>query len=234
MRVAIMQPYFFPYIGYFQLIKSADIFVIYDNIKYTKKGWINRNRILQNGVDTLISLPIKNGSDSLHVYEREVSADFDKKKFLNRIKGAYARAPHFSSTYALLEQIISYNDVNLFDFLNNSVTKLCAYLEIDTKIVKSSSIKIDHNLRSQDKVLALCSAVGAKIYINAIGGMELYSKEVFTSNNIELKFIKSNSINYKQFDHEFCPWLSIIDVMMFNDMEFIKASLINYELIEGI
>ncbi|AVC45854.1 wbqC-like family protein (plasmid) [Rhizobium leguminosarum bv. viciae] len=89
MKLAIMQPYFFPYIGYFQLIHAVDKFVVYDNIKYTKKGWINRNRILRNGEDYTFSLPIKAASDSLDICDRTLSTEFDRNKLVNQIQGAY-------------------------------------------------------------------------------------------------------------------------------------------------
>ncbi len=216
MRLAIMQPYFLPYIGYFQLIAAADIFVVYDNIKYTKKGWINRNRMLQNGKDVMFSLPLKSGSDSLDIGDRELAADFNRDKLLNQFKGAYRQAPYFERTFPLIEQIVRHKDANLFRFLLHSIVKTCGHLGITTKIRISSEIPIDHALKSQDKVLALCEAVGATTYVNAIGGMELYSKKAFLGKGVELKFIKSKPFEYAQFGNEFVPWLSIVDVMMFN------------------
>jgi hypothetical protein len=215
MKVAIMQPYFLPYIGYFQLIGAVDLFIVYDNIKYTKKGWINRNRMLQNGEDIVFSLPLKNDSDYLDVRERELSNDFRRDKLLNQIKGAYRRAPYFAQTFALIEQIVLHEEGNLFNFLHHSIAKTCAHLGIITKIRASSDVAIDHDLKSQDKVLALCSSVGASTYINPIGGMTLYSKKTFQENGIDLKFIQSEPFNYAQFGGEFIPWLSILDVLMF-------------------
>jgi hypothetical protein len=226
-----MQPYFFPYIGYFQLIQSIDVFVVYDNIKYTKKGWINRNRMLQNGKDVMFSLPLKSDSDSLDVCERELAADFNRDKLLNQFKGAYLRAPYFAQTFPLVEQIVRYADKNLFHFLHNSIVAVCKYLVIDTEIRVSSEIAIDHRLKNQDKVLVLCESFGASTYVNAIGGMELYSKETFREKGIELKFIKSKPFEYPQFGNEFVPWLSIIDVMMFNPKNRIVQILQEYELI---
>src|ERR1019366_7530880 len=107
-----MQPYFFPYIGYFQLIAAVDLFIVYDNIKYTKKGWINRNRMLQNGKDVMFSLPLKNGSDYLDVCERELAADFNRDKLLSQLSGVYRRAPYFAQTYPLIEEIVRYDDTN--------------------------------------------------------------------------------------------------------------------------
>ncbi|MHA2426861.1 MAG: WbqC family protein, partial [Candidatus Hermodarchaeia archaeon] len=225
MKLAIMQPYFFPYIGYFHLAHAADMFVVYDNIQYTKRGWINRNRILHNGTDTVISLPLKRDSDYLDVRDRVIAESFNRKKLLNRIRGAYNRAPHFKRTFSFVESIINYDDHNLFRFLLNSMVLTFQHLGIDTAVVTSSDVSIDHRLKSQDKVLAMCEAVDAQVYINAIGGIDLYSREAFSDRGIELKFVKSKLVEYKQFGQDFCPWLSIIDVMMFNDMDTIKEYL---------
>ena len=232
MRLAIMQPYFFPYIGYYQLIAAADLFIVYDNIKYTKKGWINRNRMLQNGRDVLFSLPLKSDSDSLDVCERELAANFNRDKLLNQFKEAYRRAPHFARTFPLVEQIVRYEDTNLFRFLHHSIIKTCEHLGIMTEIRISSDIAIDHDMKNQDKVLALCEAVSANTYVNASGGMELYSKETFREKGIDLKFIQSKPFEYAQFSNAFVPWLSIIDVMMFNPLDTIRTRIsTNYELI---
>ena len=231
MKVGIMQPYFFPYIGYFQLIKSVDIFIVYDNIKYTKKGWINRNRMLQNGKDLVFSLPLKSDSDQLNICDRRISENFDREKFLNQFKEAYRRAPYFGEAFSLIEEIMSYNNENLFYFLYNSIEKICNHLGIRTEIRISSDIAINHDLRNQDKVLALCSAVGATTYVNAIGGIELYSQEAFRDSGIVLSFIKSKPFEYPQLIDSFIPWLSIIDVMMFNSIDTIKKDLSEFNLI---
>jgi hypothetical protein len=227
-----MQPYFFPYIGYFQLIKSVDVFVVYDNIKYTKKGWINRNRMLQNGKGVMFSLPLKKDSDRLDICERELATDFNRDKLLNQFKQAYLRAPYFAHTFPFIEKIIRHAEANLFRFLHYSISKTCEHLGVMTEIRISSGVAIDHNLKKQDKILAMCEVVGANTYLNAIGGMELYSKEPFIEKGIELKFIKSKPFEYPQFGDEFVPWLSIIDVMMFNPPDFIRSCISNnYELI---
>ena len=231
LKVAIMQPYFLPYIGYFQLIAAVDMFIVYDNIKYTKKGWINRNRMLQNGKDVMFSLPLKGDSDYLDVCERELAADFNRDKLLNQFKAAYRRAPFFAQTFPLVEQIVRYGDANLFRFLHHSIARTCDHLDITTEIRISSGIAIDHDLKNQDKVLALCEAVGARTYVNAIGGVELYSKEAFREKGIELKFIQSKPFEYAQFGDAFVPWLSIIDVMMFNSMEVIQGQLTQFDLV---
>lgn len=232
MRVAIMQPYFFPYIGYYQLINAVDVFVIYDNIKYTKKGWINRNRMLQNGKDVMFSLPLKSGSDSLNVCERELALEFKRDKLLNQLREAYRRAPYFSQTDPLIEEVVRYGDSNLFRFLHYSIVRTCMHLGIPTEIKISSGIAIDHTLKSQDRVLALCTALGADYYLNPIGGTELYSKEAFCEKGIDLRFLQSEPFDYPQFGDMFLPWLSIVDVMMFNSLDTIRTCLLSdYKLI---
>jgi hypothetical protein len=233
MKIAIMQPYFMPYIGYFQLINSVDKFIIYDNIQYTKKGWINRNRILANEKDQLITLPIKKDSDYLNIIERELSEswDKDKSKMLNIIKASYNKAPYFQETFELISKCLNNPEANLFKFIYDSIVLINNHLKIKTPIVISSTIDADHTLKSQDKVLSLCKEQNADVYINSIGGVELYDKETFKQNNIKLNFIKSNPVQYTQFNNEFVPWLSIIDVMMFNSKEQIKEYLNNYTLI---
>lgn len=227
-----MQPYFFPYIGYFQLINAVDEFVIYDNIQFTKKGWINRNRILVNGKAAVISLPIKNGSDFLNISDRFLSETWpaDRKKLLNRIKESYRKAPFFEETYFTIEKCIMYENRNLFNYIFNSLQILLKYLNISTKIVISSSLVIDDELKNKEKVKAICLQRGADVYINPIGGLELYDKEDFRKSNIELKFHKTNEISYSQFTNEFVPHLSIIDVLMFNDINSVKSKLESYNL----
>jgi hypothetical protein len=232
MKLGIMQPYFFPYIGYFQLINAVDLFIVYDNIKYTKNGWINRNRMLQNGTDVMFSLPLHSGSDYLDVCERELAANFNRNKLLNQFKEAYRRAPYFEQSFPLIERIVRHEEKNLFRFLHHAIVNVCEHLGITTKIRISSDIAIDHALKNQDKVLAFCKAAGASTYVNAIGGMGLYSKETFQKNGITLKFIQSKPFEYAQFGNEFVPWLSIIDVMMFNPPDTIHTCIsANYDLI---
>jgi WbqC-like protein len=227
-----MQPYFLPYIGYWQLIQSVDVFVIYDNIKYTKKGWINRNRLLSNGTDVIFSLPLKKKSDSLDVVERELAADFNPGKLLNQVKGAYHHAPWFNKTFPVLEEILCYDERNLFRYVHHSIVSVCRYLGLNTMIKISSEIPVDHELKGQDKVLAICKALGADTYINAIGGRELYSNEVFKDHEIHLKFINSLPHEYAQMGEAFVPWLSIMDVLMFNPPDSVHQMICsNYELI---
>lgn len=224
MKIAIMQPYFLPYIGYFQLINAVDKFVVYDNIQFTKKGWINRNRILVNGKDEYFTLPLKRDSDYLNIDQRKLAETFpaERIKMLRKIHASYHKAPYFKTIFPLIEFIFNTQDDNLFSFIFHSLKSVCDHLEMKTEFIISSTVSIDHSLRSEEKVIAISKALNADRYINPVGGQELYSKENFRQKDIELNFIKSAPVNYRQFANEFIPWLSVIDVMMFNPPEKLR------------
>lgn len=225
-----MQPYIFPYIGYFQLISAVDEFVVYDNIKYTKRGWINRNRFLLNGQSENFSIPLEKASDYATVVQRKISEGFNPDKLINKFKGAYLKAPYYNETQNLLSDILYQSDRNLFNFTYNSLTKICRYLNITTKMTISSDVKVDHNLRSQDKVISICNAIKANTYVNPDGGRELYEFDAFQKNGIKLCFIQPSLTYYKQFNHPFVPSLSIIDILMFNSLDQTRNMLKDYSV----
>lgn len=233
MRIAIMQPYFLPYIGYFQLIKAVDQFVIYDNIEFTKKGWINRNRILVDKKADYFTIPLKKDSDFLKVNQRFLSDSFssEKIKILGRISHLYKKAPEFDLIYPMVAHVFNNSETNLFYFILNALREINTYLEIQTKITISSEIVIDHSLKSENKVIAICKALSATEYYNSIGGLELYSQSTFQENQLNLHFIKPNPIVYQQFQDEFIPWLSILDVLFFNSKEKVQEFLSQYTIL---
>jgi len=222
MRLAIMQPYFLPYIGYWQLIAAVDVFVVYDNIKYTKKGWINRNRFLVNGKEALFSLPLRKDSDFLDVNQRYLADSFDREDLIRRFREAYRKAPEFHAFMPFLEDLIRFSSNNLFDYILNSIYRICEFLGLKTKVIISSHIDCDHSLKSSDRVQAICKALCADTYINPIGGTELYSKESFAQKQIALQFLQPNLSEYPQCDNAFFPRLSIVDVAMFNTGERLR------------
>ncbi|MFT5444885.1 MAG: hypothetical protein ACI9DC_000045 [Gammaproteobacteria bacterium] len=232
MKLAIMQPYFLPYLGYFQLIVAANLFVVYDTINSTKKGWINRNRLLRDGRDAMFSLPLQGGPDQSHVCERHLAETFDRNKLINHFVTAYRRAPHFCETIELLESVVRYKNDNLFEFVHHAIGAVCGHLSITTPIRTASQMTIDHGLKSEQRVLALCEALGASTYINAIGGVHLSSANAFCEKGIDLKFIESGPFEYRQLGQPFVASLSIADAMMFNPIEAIREALDGgYELI---
>lgn len=232
MKIAIMQPYFCAYIGYYQLINSVDKFIICDNMQYTKKGWFNRNRILVNGTDRIFTIPLKKDSDHLNANLRYLAENAlrERMRILKQLQSLYKKAPFFSQNYPLIRRLFIQEIDNLFDFIHFSVVELCANLGIKTAIVLCSSLDINHELKAQDRIIEMCKFLKADSYINPIGGKELYDKESFNKEGIDLRFIKSKNIEYTQFDHKFVPWLSIIDILMFNEIKQVKSYLTEYEL----
>jgi len=234
MKLAIMQPYFFPYIGYFQLINTVDKFVIYDNIKYTKKGWINRNRYLLNDKDYLFSLPLKKDSDFLQIKDRYLADSYNqvKTKILAKIKEAYLKSPFFKTVFPLIAKCFNFEDKNLFNFIYYSIQKICEYINITTPLIISSSIKANHQLKSQDRVISICKALNADHYINSPGGKHLYDQNTFLSEGIELSFLQPIITPYNQGIQEFIPNLSILDILMWNSPEDVLKMVNQYTLVK--
>lgn len=233
MKLGIMQPYFLPYIGYWQLLNAVDKYVIYDDVNYIKGGWINRNRILINKEAKYFTIKLNGASSNKLINEIEVSTDkIYKKKMLKTVEEGYKKAPFFNIVFPIIEEIIENDEKNLAKYLKYSIEKICNYLEIKTELFMSSELEKDNSLKGKDKVINICKKLGATEYYNAIGGQELYSFEEFKDNGIELKFVKTEEIIYKQFNDEFIGNLSMLDILMFNSKEIIKEFLNNYNLIK--
>lgn len=230
MKMGIMQPYLFPYIGYWQLINAVDEFVVFDDVNYIKKGWINRNNILFNKQKKMITLPVEKSSQNKLINELYI-VESKKNEFLGLISNAYSKAPFFETVFPLLSEIIAYKENNLSLYITNSIKMICKYIDIQTSFSVSSEIEKDNKLKGEEKIIEICKKKDSTHYINLIGGQNLYKNENFIENNIELKFIKSFDVKYKQFNNEFEPNLSIIDIMMFNSSDEIKELLNKYELI---
>ena len=228
MKLAIMQPYFFPYIGYWQLINAVDSYVIYDDVAYIKGGWINRNNFLIGGEKKLYTIKLREARSGRPINEIELLDDFVKFKKMLPIN--YSRAPFLNAVMELISEITSFQSANLAGFLENSIRLISSYLNINTNIILSSSMKKNNALKGKNKVLHICELMGATKYYNAIGGVELYDKSEFSNKGIELMFLKANLQPYTQGKNEFTPGLSIIDVMMYNSIEVIQEMLDDYEL----
>lgn len=231
-KVGIMQPYFIPYIGYWQLLNAVDTYVIYDDVNYINRGWINRNRILVNGEPQYINIMLYGASQNKLINEIMI-CDKDRfwQKNLRTIEINYKKAPFYKETMELIERILDNSQRNLALFLTDQIIEIANYLEIDTNIILSSSIDKDNSLRGEAKILEICRILGAKEYYNAIGGMTLYSKERFKNEGIDLIFLESDSIIYNQNTVNFFGNLSIIDVLMFNGKDVTKNLLKKYHTI---
>lgn len=234
MTLGVFQPYFLPYIGYWQLMAAVDRFVIYDNIEYTKKSWINRNRFLQNGEAAYFTVPLKKGSDFLMVAERQLADEFDREKLVRTLWASYRKAPHFAAVAPVIERIIQAPLDNLYEYVHHSLVEIARYLEIATPLVVSSTIAIDHSLRSEQKVIALCQAMGADRYVNPVGGRGLYTAQTFAAQSIQLAFMEPRPISYPQFGDPFVANLSILDVLMFNSQPAVRALLREADVVPAV
>ena len=229
MKVAIMQPYFFPYIGYFSLIKVVDLFVFYDDVNYIKGGWVNRNRILINSEAKYLTLNVKNGSQNKLI--NEIEFDDNRQKLLKTIELNYKKAPYFKQVWPLLETNLKLKTTSLADIAINSVRSVTNYLGMQTKFeISSVSYPETKGLERSERLIQICRKTHADTYINAIGGIDLYDKNDFLKNHINLQFLKPQLLQYKQYKETFIPGLSIIDVLMFNSIEEINKMLESYKL----
>lgn len=231
MKVGIMQPYFMPYIGYFQLMKAVDKYVVYNDVNYIKGGWVARNNILIGKQKHLIGINLQGASPNKHFTDIQIKDDF--KKLTKTLECNYSKAPFFNSAIELINTILSFPNKRLDLFLANSFKQILSYLDIHTELILSSDIEKDNSLKGADKVLEICKKLKADTYYNAIGGQELYDKEIFRNHNIALSFVQTDkALSYKQFDNmQFVPNLSIIDVLMFNSPCATNHLLEQYKLV---
>lgn len=235
-KVAVMQPYIFPYIGYWQLIRAVDEFVLLDDVNYIVRGYINRNTILLNGQPYRFTIPIKKASQNRLIMHTKL--DFtqkEKDRFLLTIYTAYHKAKSYDLVMPLIEAIINNSQDDLTEFIRYSINIIDDYLHINTKISISSEVDKDLGVKAQDRIIEICKRKKADIYINPCGGRKLYEKEMFARENIKLLFLDPDldSINYFQNQDTFQKSLSIIDILMFNTKDKITEFLGRYKLSEN-
>ena len=231
-KIGIMQPYFFPYIGYWQLFSCVDRYVILDDVNYIRQGWINRNRILVTGKEKYINVYLQGASQNKRINEVLIGDRGKTIKNLDTIRYAYGKAPYFREVYPLIESAISGESDNVAEYNGNILEVIGEYLEIDTSVYYSSELKKNSNLTGQNRIIDICKLLDGDMYINAIGGRKLYNRGTFTKQGIELRFLESETLIYPQFGNEFIPNLSIIDVLMFNSLDDVKEMLTRYKLKE--
>ena len=228
-----MQPYFFPYLGYYQLMHAADRFVVADDLSFIKQGWINRNRLLVNGEPAYITVPLKRHAADALIRDVEI-ADGPGRRWrgtmLKTIANFYRRAPSFDRVFPLVERVVAGPFTKIADMARASLREVCDYLAIRPTIVESSAVYGNAHLKGQDRVIDTCKAERASDYVNAIGGQELYSRETFAANGIRLLFVCSEQAPYPQAAAGFVPSLSIIDVLMCNPPEAARDLVARYRL----
>lgn len=235
MKIAIMQPYIFPYIGYFQLIHTVDKMVFYDDVNYIKSGWINRNRILVNGKENLFTIPLKDASSFRTIDETEINQNlFPKwnKKFLKSMEQSYKKAPFFEEVHPLIQQILEKSHNTIADLCIDSIKQITNYLDLETVFEKSSETYAQtKGMEKADRLIEICKINKTNTYINPMGGKDLYQKDTFKKQDINLLFIENELSPYPQFNNDFVAGLSIIDVLMFNSKEDVKKMLSQYTLV---
>lgn len=232
MTLAIMQPYIFPYLGYFQLINAVDKFVFYDDVNFIKKGWINRNNILMNGKSSPFTIPLHKVSQNRLICETNISKESRwRDQFLKTIKHSYSKAPYFSPCFDLIEKTIGEEVELISELAIRSVQNAFDYLAIPKVFEKSSQkYSASRTIKGADRLIKICQINAFNHYINPAGGIDLYDKNYFQDNKVQLQFISTQTINYQQFNNDFVPGLSIIDAMMFNSPSEIVKMLDLYRL----
>lgn len=231
MKLAIMQPYVFPYLGYFQLMSAADLFVLYDDAAFIKQGWINRNVLGARHGPQRFTLPVcrpRLGQPiaDVKLYRPETF----KRRLLATIESLYRRAPHYDLVRPVLEAAIGAEGENLALYIEHTLNVLRSYLRIETPIVRSSQRHANCRQKGQARVIEICRAERAHTYINAEGGRQLYDEAAFRRQGIELLFLLHEPLPYRQNRAGFIPRLSIIDAMMFNSREELAQLLAAYRL----
>lgn len=232
LKLALMQPYFFPYVGYFQLASAVDKFVLHDDVQFTKKGWINRNRLLVVGEAQSFGLPLMGGSSAAKINEKIIfEPEKSKRKICRQIEGAYRHAPQFKQVYSFLEKVLLSSPDRLSDYLELTLKEMFGWLDIDTPISANSEKCIEDSYKGEARVIEVCRRENAKVYINPPGGKDLYDPANFSAAGIELHFLRPKLVPYRQGESsEFQKALSIIDLMMFNPQSWVQNSVREFEV----
>ena len=234
MKVAVMQPYLFPYLGYFQLLNAADTFIFADDVNYIKRGFINRNKILFQEEEQYFTVPCIKVSQNKFINEIKVAVETKgyPENILLTIKQAYKKAPFLTDVFPMIESIFLSGNDSIATLAASSVESVSKYLEINVDF-KYTSVSFSHT-KGQERSMRLINItkeLGSDSYINPKGGDVLYDKENFMSHGVTLEFLSPQIRPYNQFNDDFVPNLSIIDVLMFNSPEQAKILLEQYELV---
>lgn len=229
-----MQPYFFPYLGYFQLLHAADRFVIYDDVAFIKQGWVNRNRILINGQPSYITVPVKHATSFKSICDIEIDDGPQNRqwraKMLKSIANAYRRAPEFARVFPLVESVITAGTTHIGDLARASLLAVGDFLDLHPAWVVSSRAYGNAELTAQDRVLDICRREAAAEYVNPPGGAHLYSPDLFCAQGVRLRILRPRPISYAQFGGEHVASLSIIDLLMFNSRDRARELVAAYDL----
>jgi hypothetical protein len=236
MRLSIMQPYFFPYIGYFALIKNVDRFILLDEVQYIRHGWIERNRIINpKGEFTYIQVPlIKEEGRNTIIKRLRIRNDEEwQRKILSQLEVYRKRSPHYYAVRNLIADCISGDDSSIVGLNYRTLRAVCDYLEISTtiEIFSEMNLSIQQPNHPGEWALNICKAIGnVEEYWNPIGGKEIFNKGSFETSGIHLGFLEMNKNQYQQGELVFQENLSIIDLLMFNSKDEVKTMINNFTI----
>lgn len=230
--IAVMQPYLFPYLGYFQLIATADVFVLGDDLQYVRSGWVNRNRILHNDEARLITFPLKKDRFQLQINQRQLCDHFsdEAERLIRLIAESYKEAPYFAQVMPLVERLIHFPQPNISLYAEHAIREMCAYLHIVTPIMRSSDLILGSPVDKQERIIRIAHTFEATTFITPEGGSVVYDRDHFARNRLLVRFFRMNPVEYRQFRQPFVANLSIIDVLMFNCVEQVQQMLTQYRL----
>lgn len=230
--IAVMQPYLFPYLGYFQLIAAADVFVLGDDLHYVRSGWVNRNRILQNDAARLISFPLKKDRFQLPINQRQLCDTFsdEAERLIRLLTECYHEAPYFAQVMPLVERLIRFPQQNIALYAEHAIREMCAYLHIVTPIMRSSDLLLGNPVDKQERIIRIAHTFEATTFVTPEGGSVVYDRDHFARNGLLVRFFRMDPVEYRQFKQPFVGNLSIIDVLMFNCVEQVQQMLTRYQL----
>jgi len=232
LSIAVYQPYFFPFLPYWQLLQAADVFVIGDNLRYRMRGFINRNSILLGHAPHLLSISIGKASPNRRIDQIDIIDDFSR--FRRTLHHAYHNAPSYEPAMAVIDQALGFEDRNLARFLGNQIKVVSGYLGLKARITSLSELGIACEYANRNQRLYDCAgALGATRIINPLGSTSLYDAGDFASQGIALGFLRSNASGYPQHSRQFVPNLSIIDAMMNLSQDGLAARMRDYEIVDA-
>ncbi|KPZ52377.1 WbqC-like protein family protein [Pseudoalteromonas sp. P1-13-1a] len=229
MSFAVMQPYLFPYLGYYQLVNAVDMFVFYDDVTFIKGGYINRNNILSNGKAQRFTIPVPGMSSNKLI--NELSFDKNIKKILKTIEQSYKKAPYFEHVFPLIESVLNDENRRVEHICAKSISVVFEYLGINKNFYFSSELNYNRDLSAADKLIAMADVLNSNDYINSPGGKSLYSNKYFSALGVNLTFIEMQKVSYQQGEYNYVGNLSMIDVLMWNNKEQILELLTKYRLV---
>ena len=232
MILASHQPYFLPYLPYWQLIHAADRFLIGDDYAYMVGGWIPRNRIRVQGRPQYLRVEVSDRSCHRLICDTFLAPGRREDK-LRTLEMAYHKAPFFADAFPVAERILRCEEPNLAVFLEYSIREVAAYLGITTPIGRTSDLPGNRLLKRENRIYDFCRRIGADTYVNAIGGRALYRGDAFARQGIRLQFLQTAYPSYPQGGGPFLRDLSVLDAMMCCSRERLHALLDDYTLIDG-